>query len=693
MLDRSDSTRLSDRLALGPVVRIHMLGSMRAMSYSGENVLPRGRRARAILASLCLADNGRQRRSRLTSMLWDRVPDFQARASFRQAFRELVVAFGPHAKELLSADREAIALDTRLCWIDALALLANPQEMLKGDIARLFDEDDDVTKVFGGELLEDLDDISASFDQWLIGERTRFTERRRELFEKQLTKVDEANDAADRASIARRLIKFDPTHEGAVRILMRALVDLKDPAQALREYGKCRDALRQTLDIEPSAETQTLFDMIRKGPERVAREDTAEQTPIIVAAKQKRAKIPAPAAGRTRRRVGVLPFMASESATEQRLALWLSLDISAALSRFRWFDVVAPVALMNGPQSTLINDDLLRRNELDYVVDGALSRHNDKLQINVRLLNLTHYAKPVWSERFDLPPDGSQGVHDDVIAKIVARIDPVILFIEGKAKRRDKADATGLIAEALPLIYQMERLKYEEAGRLIKQALEIEPENAMVAAWAAHWHLFYVGQGWAQDVPREIAAAQEHARRATILDPDNAEALGIYAHICAFVDHDFDSALHYFDRALRLNPNLAFNWAFSSGTYCYMGEPDVALQRLERYRELAPFDPYYFWFENFYTIAYMFKGDYKQAAIVGRRAVKANPGFSNAYKPLIAALGQLGRIEEAKPYVEKLLALEPNFTIRRFVAGYPIKKDSDRERYIEGLRKASIPDT
>ncbi len=67
----------------------------------------------------------------------------------------------------------------------------------------------------------------------------------------------------------------------------------------------------------------------------------------------------------------------------------------------------------------------------------------------------------------------------------------------------------------------------------------------------------------------------------------------------------------------------------------------------------------------------MFKGDYRQAAIVGRRAVAANAEFSNAYKPLIAALGHLGRIEEAGPYVERLLQLEQNFTIKRFIELYP----------------------
>ena len=77
----------------------------------------------------------------------------------------------------------------------------------------------------------------------------------------------------------------------------------------------------------------------------------------------------------------------------------------------------------------------------------------------------------------------------------------------------------------------------------------------------------------------------------------------IYAHVCAFSHQDFDTALHYFDRALRLNPNLAFIWALSALTYCYLGEPETALARLERYRDLAPFASVLLLFENVYAIA------------------------------------------------------------------------------------------
>ena len=61
-------------------------------------------------------------------------------------------------------------------------------------------------------------------------------------------------------------------------------------------------------------------------------------------------------------------------------------------------------------------------------------------------------------------------------------------------------------------------------------------------------------------------------------------------------------------------------------------------------------------------------------------------------KPLIASLGHLGRRDEAKPYVAKLLSLEPNFTVERFGEVYPFKKEGDRKRYMQGLHLAGVPE-
>ncbi len=469
---------------------------------------------------------------------------------------------------------------------------------------------------------------------------------------------------------------------------MRALADMGERAQALREYARCREALKRALDVEPSRETHALYEVIAMvGREERTEKDSADDH--HAALRQKRQKPPAPAPVRTRLRVGVLPFLATRSTEDENLAFSLSQEIAAALARFRWFDVIAPVTLMRRPTGTVANEDPLRSSDLDYVVDGALSGHGERYQINVRLLDLTRYASPVWSDRFELGNDELHKVDEMVTAKIVGRIDPVILFIEGQPKRRENHGATGLLLRAIPMVYSMERARFEEAGRLIKRALEIDPNDTMALAWAAYWEMWHVGQGWTANPVATLGTAEGYCLRAMKIDPDNAEALGIYAHTLAW-KKEFEPALYYFDRSLRLNPNLAYVWALNAATFAYIGDWEMALKRLERYRELAPFDPYYGFFETIYAIAYMIEGDYEQVVTVGRRVIKSNPEFTNSYKPVIAALGLLGRIDEARVYLKQLLALEPDFTIAHFREVYPLKNDNDRDRYCEGLRLAGV---
>ena len=625
------------QLRVRPVVRIHLLGPMQATTYLGDNVLPHGKKPRAVLGYLCLAGGEYVSRDQLARLLWDRLSPPAARTNLRQVLHELSSSFGALAKELITTRRDRIRLNIDACWIDALAALAV-------DSTDIEVPHDELLALCRGELLEGLESGSAPFDGWLQEERARVGARLHALLERKLGRIGARNNG--RRSAGRRLAQP------------------REHAESVQESTRSQEPPHPILHAPRGEPTET-------------RQDAAGQ-------------ISAQAPDRLR--VGVLPFLSHSSKKEESLAFSLSQEIAAALSRFRWFDVIAPISLRPTPSTRFIDERHLRRVDLNYAVDGAVTGNGRVVHIEVRLMELAEYARPVWRECFDLPRNELHRLNELVTTRIVGRIDPVILFIEGQPNRREHYGATGLLLLAIPLMFSMERKKYEEAGLLIGRALETDPDNAMVAAWAAHWHLFYVGQGWSKDVERTREITKTFALKAITLDPNNAEALGIYGHICSIVDKDFDAALYYFDRSLRLNPSLAFIWALSAATYCYIGEPELALQRLERYGELAPLDPYSSFFESLYTIAYAFKGDYERAVIVGRRCTKAMPDFVAGYKPLIASLGHLGRRDEARPYVEKLLSLEPNFTVEHFGRRYPFKREEDRQRYMEGLRLAGIPE-
>ena len=62
-------------------------------------------------------------------------------------------------------------------------------------------------------------------------------------------------------------------------------------------------------------------------------------------------------------------------------------------------------AFVAAKSSAHLNEELLKQKELDYVVDGAISGNGTRFQISVRLLDVTQFACPVWSDRFELAID------------------------------------------------------------------------------------------------------------------------------------------------------------------------------------------------------------------------------------------------------------------------------------------------
>src|SRR5499427_10940675 len=91
----ADIVRFVQRPTACRIARIHLLGPMRATSYLGDDILPRGKKARALLAYLCLAAGAKVPRIRLARLLWDRASDELARGSLRHALLEVRAAMGP----------------------------------------------------------------------------------------------------------------------------------------------------------------------------------------------------------------------------------------------------------------------------------------------------------------------------------------------------------------------------------------------------------------------------------------------------------------------------------------------------------------------------------------------------------------------------------------------------------------------
>ena len=151
---------------------------------------------------------------------------------------------------------------------------------------------------------------------------------------------------------------------------------------------------------------------------------------------------------------------------------------------------------------------------------------------------------------------------------------------------------------------------------------------------------------------------------------------------------DYDGALAEAEIALAMSPNLALAHGTLGETLIFSGRPREGLAAVQTSIRLDPRDPKLVMRLNNLALSLYFSGEYEAAVEAAKRAIRANPDFPLAYRWLAAALGQLGRLEEAEAALEKAIAVAPisfDAFVRRRV---PWHRPDDYAHMLEGLRKA-----
>jgi len=85
---------------------------------------------------------------------------------------------------------------------------------------------------------------------------------------------------------------------------------------------------------------------------------------------------------------------------------------------------------------------------------------------------------------------------------------------------------------------------------------------------------------------------------------------------------------------------------------------------------------------------FYFSGDYKAAVEAAQGVIRSNPEFPFSYRYLAAALGQIGRPDEAKEALAKTMALAPAYFDMYVRSRPPWMRPEDHAHMVEGLRKA-----
>jgi len=329
-----------------------------------------------------------------------------------------------------------------------------------------------------------------------------------------------------------------------------------------------------------------------------------------------------------------------------------------------------------------------------YVLEGSVRKAGNRVRITGQLID-TATGAHIWADRFDGALDDIFELQDQVASNVAGAIEPKLRQSEiERASRKPSANLTAydLYLRALAQSYRYTEEGLAEAVALARQALAIDPSYTPAAALVGWCRWLQRSQGWGALSDEDIGEACRLARQALEAARDDAETIWQAAWTLFRLAGEAAMAAAALDRALALNPNAAHAWRARGHIHASRNQPEKAIAAIERARRLSPFDPYTFLCVYIIAFAHFAARRFEQAIEWADRALHDQPRLAAAMRVKVAALAYLGRLDEARAELSRLLALDPKLTIASFRAFAHFHAPEVLELWVTGLRLAGLPE-
>ena len=390
--------------------------------------------------------------------------------------------------------------------------------------------------------------------------------------------------------------------------------------------------------------------------------------------------------------IAVLPFANMSGDPEQEyFADGMVEEISTALSRIRWFFVIARNSTFTYKGHAVDVKQVGCELGVRYVLEGSVRKSGNRIRITAQLVEAAT-GNHVWAERYDRDLADIFAVQDEITERVVAAIEPELYAAEhvrSQSKPPDSLDGWECVIRALSLIGQGTRDENTEAEALCRRAIAVAPGYGRAHSLLA-WALLRrtVWSGDLQTVVPEISAETQTALAIDDRDPWAHLAQGMLQQRLGHPGEAARSAR----RALELNPNFALAHAFLASALGRQGAYQKAVNCAEHALRLSPRDRLVGYYASLAMAQVHFAGErYPECVIWTRNMIEKSPEYLPGHFFLTAALAMAGDLAAAAEARGTLLRLRPEFSLT-WMNENARQTGKLAERLCEGLRKAGVPE-
>lgn len=391
--------------------------------------------------------------------------------------------------------------------------------------------------------------------------------------------------------------------------------------------------------------------------------------------------------------IAVLPFAnMSGDAEQEYFSDGITEDIITNLSRNHAFFVISRSTSFTykGPATDI--GKVARELGVRYILEGSVRRAGNRVRITAQLIDAAG-SHHLWADRYDRELADVFAVQDEIARHITGAIAPGILSAEvqhAQRKEPSQLDAWDRTVRAHWHIRRFTEHDLAEARRLLTEAIALDPTNSMALADLAFARHFEAVFGWGDGPAESHARLGEAARKAVAADASDAMAHTSLAIFDLFSGRH-EEARRRLDVALDLDPNSVFARGYLGACYAFAGNYEAARPQLDEALLLSPRGPLVAIWRLCKGWAALSAERFEAAIDFAAQAGEANPEFPDIYAVLASTNGHLGRAAAAGEALDQLMHRMPNLTASDDRLKRPFARVADRERFLEGLRKAGMP--
>jgi TolB-like protein len=384
--------------------------------------------------------------------------------------------------------------------------------------------------------------------------------------------------------------------------------------------------------------------------------------------------------------IAVLPFANLSGDPEQEYFVdGMVEEIITALSRIRWLFVIARNSTFTYKGQAVDVKQVGRELGVRYVLEGSVRKAGQRVRITGQLIDAVTGAH-LWADRFDGSLEDVFDLQDKVAVSVAGVIEPALQAAEtARSANRPTLDLTAydLYLRAYSMVLSSAR-QAVEGLHLMEQAIERDPHYGPALAWAAVCCLRLLISGRSEDRESDRRKGVDYARRALEVAGDDPGVLANVAFALAYFGEDIGAMMTLADRALTLNPNYARGWHISGSLRIWAGQPDAAIEHLTTALRLSPRARVGPSLANI-GAALFFARRFDQALSKLLIGIQEDPSAPQPYRILAACYAHMGRLDDAREIVKRLLAITPVL----MPANVPYRNPEHRELFLSGLRLAA----